>query len=149
MDAAKGNRWGNRDSTMLLVAYRHGLRASELVDLRWDQVDFGTATLHVRRVKTGHPQHSPRHAGRTAGPCAATPGAGAKVPIRVHQRAGCAVHHRRLRADDGAGRGRGDLAASRRTRTCCDTLAASRWPTRATTHGPCKPILATGTSSTP
>ena len=39
--------------TMVLVAYRHGLRASELVDLRWDQVDFGTSTLHVRRVKTG------------------------------------------------------------------------------------------------
>jgi len=36
---------------MLLVAYRHGLRASELVDLRWDQVDFRTATLHVRRAK--------------------------------------------------------------------------------------------------
>jgi hypothetical protein len=34
MDAAKGNRYGNRDATMVLVAYRHGLRASELVDLR-------------------------------------------------------------------------------------------------------------------
>src|SRR5258707_14069921 len=38
---------------MVLVAYRHGLRVSELVDLRWDQVDFTTATLHVRRVKQG------------------------------------------------------------------------------------------------
>jgi IS30 family transposase len=38
---------------MVLVAYRHGLRASELVDLRWEQVDFKTATLHVRRVKRG------------------------------------------------------------------------------------------------
>ena len=27
MDAAKGNRWGHRDATMVLVAYRHGLRA--------------------------------------------------------------------------------------------------------------------------
>jgi integrase len=35
------------------VAYRHGLRASELTDLRWDQIDFATATLHVRRVKQG------------------------------------------------------------------------------------------------
>ena len=34
MAAAKGNRWGHRDATMVLVAYRHGLRASELVDLR-------------------------------------------------------------------------------------------------------------------
>jgi type 1 fimbriae regulatory protein FimB/type 1 fimbriae regulatory protein FimE len=38
---------------MVLVPYRHGLRASELVDLRWTQVDFKTATLHVRRVKHG------------------------------------------------------------------------------------------------
>jgi integrase len=59
MDAAKGNRWGHRDATMILVAYRHGLRVSELVDLRWDQVDFATATLHVRRVKQGSPSTHP------------------------------------------------------------------------------------------
>ena len=35
-DAAKGNRYGHRDVTMILTAYRHGLRVSELVDLRWD-----------------------------------------------------------------------------------------------------------------
>ena len=44
---------------MVLVAYRHGLRVSELVDLRWDQVDFRTATLHVRRVKRGTPSNQP------------------------------------------------------------------------------------------
>ncbi len=59
MEAAKGNRWGHRDAAIILVAYRHGLRASELVDLRWDQVDFGTATLHVRRVKQGTPSTHP------------------------------------------------------------------------------------------
>jgi type 1 fimbriae regulatory protein FimB/type 1 fimbriae regulatory protein FimE len=53
--AAKGNRWGHRDGTMILVAYRHGPRASELTDLRWDQIDFATATLRVRRVKQGAP----------------------------------------------------------------------------------------------
>jgi integrase len=36
---------------MILVAYRHGLRVSELVDLRWDQMDFRTAALHVRRAR--------------------------------------------------------------------------------------------------
>jgi integrase len=46
-------------ASMVLVAYRHGLRASELVDLRWDQVDFRTATLHVRRVKQGTPSTQP------------------------------------------------------------------------------------------
>jgi type 1 fimbriae regulatory protein FimB/type 1 fimbriae regulatory protein FimE len=59
MKAVTGNRHGHRDATMILVAYRHGLRVSELVDLRWDQVDFRTATLHVRRVKEGTPSTHP------------------------------------------------------------------------------------------
>ena len=58
-DAARTNRWGHRDSTMVLVAYRHGLRVSELADLRWDQLDMETATLHVRRVKRGTPSTHP------------------------------------------------------------------------------------------
>ena len=58
-DAAKDNRWGHRDATMILVAYRHGLRVSELVDLRWDQIDFDRATLAVRRVKQGSPATHP------------------------------------------------------------------------------------------
>jgi type 1 fimbriae regulatory protein FimB/type 1 fimbriae regulatory protein FimE len=57
--ATRSNRWAQRDATMILVAYRHGLRASELTDLRWDQVDFRTATLHVRRVKQGSPSTHP------------------------------------------------------------------------------------------
>jgi type 1 fimbriae regulatory protein FimB/type 1 fimbriae regulatory protein FimE len=59
MAAARSNRWGHRDATMVLLAYRHGLRASELVDLRWDQVEFTTGTLHVRRVKRGTPSTHP------------------------------------------------------------------------------------------
>jgi integrase len=58
--AAKANRNGLRDSTMILIAFRHGLRAAELVDLRWDQVDLGrNAVLHVRRVKNGLPTTHP------------------------------------------------------------------------------------------
>ena len=57
--ASSKNRWGHRDATMILVAYRHGLRASELVDLRWDQIDFYRATLAVRRVKAGTPATHP------------------------------------------------------------------------------------------
>jgi len=59
MEAAKSNRQGQRDSTMVLLAYRHGLRAAEIVDLRWDQIDFETATLAVRRVKNGTPATHP------------------------------------------------------------------------------------------
>src|SRR4051794_6019270 len=58
-EAAKGNRYGHRDATMLLVAYRHGLRPVELVDLRWDQIDFAAATLAVRRAKRGTPSTHP------------------------------------------------------------------------------------------
>jgi type 1 fimbriae regulatory protein FimB/type 1 fimbriae regulatory protein FimE len=59
IESAKGNRHGHRDATMILLAYRHGLRASELVDLRWEQVDFTAATLHVRRLKKGTPATHP------------------------------------------------------------------------------------------
>src|SRR5260221_10561759 len=51
--AAGDNRNGHRDSTMVLIAFRHGLRASEVCDLRWDQVKFASAELHVNRVKNG------------------------------------------------------------------------------------------------
>jgi type 1 fimbriae regulatory protein FimB len=44
---------------MITIAFRHGLRASELVDLHWDQVDFRHARLHVRRVKQGTPAVHP------------------------------------------------------------------------------------------
>jgi integrase len=59
IEAAKGNRHGHRDASMILVAYRHGLRAAELTDLRWDQIEFQSATLHVRRVKRGTPSTHP------------------------------------------------------------------------------------------
>src|SRR5258708_11579398 len=59
IEAAKGNRHGHRNATMILIAYRHGLRASEICDLRWEQFDFTSATLHVCRVKNGKPSTHP------------------------------------------------------------------------------------------
>jgi type 1 fimbriae regulatory protein FimB/type 1 fimbriae regulatory protein FimE len=59
IEAAKANRYGRRDALMILLAFRHALRASEIVDLRWEQVDFKTAFLHVRRVKNGTPATHP------------------------------------------------------------------------------------------
>src|SRR5665811_1054562 len=58
-EPAKDNRHGHRDATMVLIAFRHGLRASELVDLRWEQVDLENGILHVRRVKEGSPATHP------------------------------------------------------------------------------------------
>ena len=57
--AAKNNRHGHRDATMILVAFRHGLRAAELVGLRWDQIDFEGGVLHVARRKRGTPSTHP------------------------------------------------------------------------------------------
>jgi hypothetical protein len=44
---------------MVLIAFRHGLRAAELIDLRWEQVDLENALLHVRRLKNGSPASHP------------------------------------------------------------------------------------------
>jgi integrase len=56
---AKGNRYGLRDATMLLVAYRHGYRASEICDLEWSAIDFARAEMHVSRRKAGKPSTHP------------------------------------------------------------------------------------------
>jgi integrase len=59
IEAARDNRYGYRDTTMILLTYRHGLRAAEVCDFRWDQVDFNGAVLHVRQVKNGTPSTHP------------------------------------------------------------------------------------------
>ena len=57
--ARKSSRYGHRDVTMILIGYRHGLRASELCDLQWSQVELATGPLHVRRAKNGSPSVHP------------------------------------------------------------------------------------------
>jgi type 1 fimbriae regulatory protein FimB/type 1 fimbriae regulatory protein FimE len=48
---SRGGRHGHRDATMILVAYRHGLRVQELVDLQWKDLDLDAGRIQVRRVK--------------------------------------------------------------------------------------------------
>ena len=61
--ARKRGRNGPRDSAAILLAYRHGLRAQELCQLRWAQIDLRNGRLHVNRAKGGiesvHPLHGP------------------------------------------------------------------------------------------
>lgn len=61
--AKKVGRHGHRDATLILLAYRHGLRVCELVALRWEQVDFNHGTIYVNRRKHGvsstHPLRGP------------------------------------------------------------------------------------------
>ena len=59
MKAAGNNRHGHRDATMILMAFRHGLRASELCSLRWEQADLVHGRLHVNRLKNGMPSVHP------------------------------------------------------------------------------------------
>jgi type 1 fimbriae regulatory protein FimE len=61
--ARKRGRNGSRDAAAILLAYRHGLRATELCTLRWAQIDLRHGRLHVNRAKGGqesvHPLHGP------------------------------------------------------------------------------------------
>jgi integrase len=60
MKVAREGRHGQRDATLILIAYRHGLRATEICDLEWSQIELTrSATLHVRRVKNGKPATHP------------------------------------------------------------------------------------------
>ena len=60
--AVRKNRYAVRDELLILMAYKHGLRVSELIALKWEQVDFKAGVLHVTRKKNGdaatHPMDS-------------------------------------------------------------------------------------------
>ncbi|HEV2549260.1 MAG TPA: tyrosine-type recombinase/integrase [Stellaceae bacterium] len=50
---ARKGKFGQRNALMILLAYRHGLRCSELVNLRWSAVKLDDSRLHLQRVKDG------------------------------------------------------------------------------------------------
>jgi type 1 fimbriae regulatory protein FimB/type 1 fimbriae regulatory protein FimE len=57
--ARQVGRHRHRDATLILIAYRHGLRVSETVALRWDAIDWPQGRLHVERLKQGAPSVHP------------------------------------------------------------------------------------------
>ena len=57
--AKKIGRHGHRDGALILLAFSHGFRVNELVNLRWDQVDLRQGVLHVWRLKNGQPSTHP------------------------------------------------------------------------------------------
>lgn len=52
--ARKVGRHGVRDSAIILLMFRHGLRTAEVVALKWSQIDFAGGYIEIRRVKHGH-----------------------------------------------------------------------------------------------
>ena len=48
-----------RDRLMILMAYRHGLRVSELINMTWRQLDLDAGRLEVRRAKGGEDGQHP------------------------------------------------------------------------------------------
>jgi integrase len=145
--AARGiGRYGHRDATAILLAYRHGLRASELCELRREQVDLDRGELHVRRLKSGKPSTHP------------IPGDEMRALRKLlkdvqgpyvfaTERGGPLDRSGFLKIVRRAGELRG--FHSQPTRTCCGTLRAITSRTGAPTHGPSKTTSGTGTSSTP
>lgn len=59
LEAARLGRHGVRNFTMMLMGYRHGLRVSELIDIRLRDIDFETARIFVRRKKGSLSTHQP------------------------------------------------------------------------------------------
>jgi len=53
--AQSSGRQRQRNATLIYMMFRHGLRVSEAISLTWQQVDFHTARLFVRRKKNGKP----------------------------------------------------------------------------------------------
>jgi integrase len=148
LKAAKAGRWGHRDATLILVAYRHGLRATEACELEWAQVEFGrSAALHVRWAKGGkasvHPIRGYELRMLTALRKA--------FPDNGHV---FTTERRTPFTTDAINRlikntGTAPSCRCRSTSTCCATLAATSWPTTGSIPGRSKIGSATCRSRIP
>jgi integrase len=101
VDTARLNRFGHRDATMIEVAFRHGLRAVELIHLRWNQIDFRSAIMNVRRVKGAWRAKHPSHFGRRgsgSAPSSARTKKGIKICVHIPARQ--AIYASRLCSHD-------------------------------------------------
>ena len=142
LKAAGKNRWGHHDAAMILVAFRHGLRASEP-----HGPALGSDRLLLRHLarppgQERHPEHPSDPWRRNARAPPATARAGAEVAVCVHVRTRIAVLDVRPSSWNVPASGQARLFAHPRRMP-----AASRWPTRGTIREPCRPISGIGTSS--
>jgi type 1 fimbriae regulatory protein FimB/type 1 fimbriae regulatory protein FimE len=57
--ALAGGRHAHRNFTLILLAYRHGLKVGELTGLRWSKVDFERKLLRFARLRKDVPSTHP------------------------------------------------------------------------------------------
>src|SRR5262245_36042728 len=146
MDCArKYGRYGHRDATMILVAYRHGLRASEVRDLQWQQIELSEGRLHVHRVKNGIASVHPIRGDEMRALRKLRREYPKEAYVFVSERGGpispIGFHRLTQRV------ARLPRCLSQSTHTCCAMPVDSSSPTTATTRGLCSTTSATGTSS--
>jgi integrase len=133
MDTArKASRRGHRDATMILVAYRHGLRASEVCDLQWHQIELDQGRLHVRRAKRGIASVHPIRGDEIRA-------------LRKLRRENPSEAYVFISEQGSARPPRRPLPC---IRTCCAMPAASSSPTMVTTPDRCSTTSGTRTSNT-
>src|SRR5262249_28739899 len=131
-------RDGHRGATMTRAAYRHGLRASEVCDLQWQQIELSEGRLHVHRVKNGIPSVHPIRGDEMR----------ALRKLRLPQEAYVFVSERGGPISPIDFLARPPRCHSRSTHTCFAMPAGSSSPMMATTRAPCSTISGTRTSST-
>ena len=148
IEAAKSNRHGLRDATMILVAYRHALRASEVCDLEWAAIDCDAGVMHVRRAKNGKPATHPIR-GDELRALRKLQREGAAIAVRLRVRARRPVHHGQLQLAGQESRAESQAAVPVPRPHAASFGAAISWPATVTTPARSKPISATAIFGTP
>ena len=107
---------------------------AELVDLRWDQIDFDHASLHVRRSSRAR-RHASDPRATNCGPCAGCNASRTQSRRSCSRPSAARRSPRRGSASSWSAPARRPGSASRSILTCCAMPAALRWPTTATIPG--------------
>src|SRR6266567_292943 len=140
--ARKHGRYGHRDATMILVAYRHGLRASEVCDLQWQQIELSEGRLHVHRVKNGIPSVHPIRGDEMRALRKLRRDYPRDAHVFISERGGS------VSTGLSSASGRPPRCHSRSTRTCFAMPAGSSSRMTATTRAPCSTTSGTRTFNT-